>query len=312
MSYKELSRRCVEIEEEGMACGPISMLLIASEAVVETDEGIKYLTVEWISEVQDSITMIISNQSIIDLLEEGDMDKIIQANENSEIYSTMQGNYHNIDFLPTFQSLAKDLFQYMVENDYVDDDSDYEAWEWIKMFTEKNNDISNNQKEISKMENVKVLSVRCEEQEYEEYGMLWTAGMPAETVAEMKIQDGDDILFLTVEWSPETPETLTFTESTEPLMDLLVDESEEASEKIVAIRKSGNSRLVETSEDYKGKYTNQFQNLAREIYNYEENRRIDLADFEYQEDVYPWIQDWAGYSLDLPFEEDEEEDDDEM
>ena len=67
-NYKELSRRCVEIEEEGMTCGPISMLCVASEAVLEIEEGVQYLTVEWISEVPDSVSMIISSQSIIELL----------------------------------------------------------------------------------------------------------------------------------------------------------------------------------------------------------------------------------------------------
>ena len=301
MNYKELSRRCVEIQEEGMACGPFSMLSIASEATVETDDGIKYLTVEWISEVPDSVTMIISNQSVIDLLEEGDLDKISQANENSKVYSTMQGNYHDIDFLPIFQSLAKDLFQYMAENDYLyeEDDDEYEPWEWTKLF--------NNQKE-KKMNNIKVLSVRCEKQEYEEYGMFWAVGYPEETVAEMKIQDGEDVLYLTAEWNPDTPETLTFTESAEPLMDLLVDETEGIAEKIVEIRNSGCTYLVETSGDYKGKYIDQFKDLARRIYEQEEGFGIDLAEFEYLEDVYPWIQDWAGFSLDLPSEEDNSDD----
>lgn len=313
MNYKELSRRCVEIEEEGMACGPISMLCVASEAVLKTEEGVKYLTVEWISEVPDSVSMIISSQSIIELLERGDMDEISQVNENSKIYSTMDGDYKNIDFFPVFQSLAKDVFQYLDENDILDeeeadDEFGNEPWGWTKLFGDQTNGESDNQKKD--MNSIKMLSSRCERQEYEEYGIFWAAGAPEETVAEMKIQDGDDLLYLTVEWNPDTPETLTFTESTEPLMDLLVDETEGTTEKIVAIRDSGNSWLVETSEDYKGKYIDQFKSLAREIYSLEENSRIDLTEFEFQEDVFPWIQDWAEFYFDLPSEDDEEDEDD--
>ena len=312
MNYKELSRRCVEIEEEGMACGPVSMLCVASEAIVETEEGIKYLTVEWISEVPDSVTMIISSQSTIDLLEEGDLDKISQANEQSKIYSTMYGEYQDAEYLPVFRSLAKDLYQYMIDNDYLDEDDDPEdrEWSWTKLFTDQKNTESNNM-EKNDMENIKVLSSRCERLEYEFNGRYWALGAPEETVAEMKLQDGDETLYLTVEWNPEVPETLTFTESAEPFMDLLVDESQDALDTVISIRNSGKSWPVESRDDYKGKYIKQFKDLARKIYEQEEGSGIDLTDFEYLEDVYPWIQDWADYYIDLPSEDDEFEDEEE-
>ncbi len=65
---KEISRRAMNNDSEGMACGPSGLYAVDAEIVVEDEGKIVYLHTEWVSEVHDEILFEATTESIYDHL----------------------------------------------------------------------------------------------------------------------------------------------------------------------------------------------------------------------------------------------------
>lgn len=63
---KEISRRAMNNESEGMACGPSGLYAIDAEIVVDDEGKIVYLHTQWVDEVPDSILFEATTESIYD------------------------------------------------------------------------------------------------------------------------------------------------------------------------------------------------------------------------------------------------------
>lgn len=63
---KEISRRAMNNESEGMACGPSGLYAVDAEIVVEDEGKTVYLHTQWVDEVPDEILFEATTESIYD------------------------------------------------------------------------------------------------------------------------------------------------------------------------------------------------------------------------------------------------------
>ena len=63
---KEISRRAMNSESEGMACGPAGLYAVDAEIVVEDEGKLVYLHTQWVDEVPDAIHFEATTESVYD------------------------------------------------------------------------------------------------------------------------------------------------------------------------------------------------------------------------------------------------------
>jgi len=63
---KEISRRAMNSESEGMACGPAGAYAVDAEIVMEDEGKIVYLHTQWVDEASDMILFEATTESIYD------------------------------------------------------------------------------------------------------------------------------------------------------------------------------------------------------------------------------------------------------
>lgn len=154
------------------------------------------------------------------------------------------------------------------------------------------------------MSDVKVLSTRVDE--YIDEGIACGPISIDVVGAEAVIQDGDKKKYITICYVSEAGETLECDITDEPIYDFLVGEcSDEDIDVLDKRRDAGEQYTLDTEEDYDGPYLDIIKMLCRKIYDKAVEENIIGDDmFDYQEDVYPWISDFAGVTMDLPEYED--------
>lgn len=120
---KEISRRAMNNESEGMACGPSGLYAVDAEIVVEDEGRNVYLHTQWVSEVQDEISFEATTESIydhlakVDKLMNGDNDEFEKACKEMErtLDKTDLSKNEGIDIYERYAEQYQQLVQMMQE-----------------------------------------------------------------------------------------------------------------------------------------------------------------------------------------------------
>ena len=120
---KEISRRAMNNESEGMACGPSGIYAVDAEIVVEDEGKIVYLHTQWVSEVADSILFEATTESVYDEIAKinelinGDFDEFEEACKVLDRIRAKKGLSKNegIDISERYAEQYQQLVQMMQE-----------------------------------------------------------------------------------------------------------------------------------------------------------------------------------------------------
>lgn len=136
--------------------------------------------------------------------------------------------------------------------------------------------------------------------------------------AEMTIEEENNLKYLTLYWTFDTPEIIQMEVTDEPVAEILTyaAPTDDDMRLLENIRSRGEFYLIKAVEDYSGKYLPVVKELAK----YLVERMVDqwmlyAEQFECAEDVWPWLVEVAGVDYEglpkydeLPEEDEEEED----
>ena len=120
---KEISRRAMNNDSEGMACGPSGIYAADAEIVVEDEGKTVYLHTQWVDEVSDEILFEANTESIYDhlvrinKLMNGDNDELGKACEAMEQArnETDLSRIEGIDISERYAEQYQQLVQMMQE-----------------------------------------------------------------------------------------------------------------------------------------------------------------------------------------------------
>ena len=139
---KELSRRAMSTESNGMACGPMSVYAIDAEIVVEDEGKTVYLHTQWVDAVSEEILFEATTASIYDAeaainaidgtgadfdtaIENRDRLQAENALKDVDIYERYAKEYEQlIDLMQ--EVLKEDGIDFDLRNPYDDEDWDEE------------------------------------------------------------------------------------------------------------------------------------------------------------------------------------------
>lgn len=150
------------------------------------------------------------------------------------------------------------------------------------------------------MNEVKVLSTRAAE--YLEEGMACGPVAMDVVCAEAVVQDGDAKKYITVCYVSEASDVLECDITDEPIFDFMTQDVEEKDiELLDKIRDNGEQFTLEEEGDYDGSYLEIIKLLCRKLYDTAlEAGTISEDNFDYADNGYSWIKDYAGVKLDIP------------
>lgn len=118
MSMKEISRRRMYNEDEGMACGPVSITSIDAEIVVEEENGRRvYLHAQWADMGGDMIAYEANTESIYDAYEKmfraEDDDGIMAASDERDRIENECAIEDDDRFRPFYDELKRMILEEM-------------------------------------------------------------------------------------------------------------------------------------------------------------------------------------------------------
>lgn len=138
---KEITRRCATTCTEGIACGPIANDCAVAEMEIEKNGEKRFLTVEWIDEVPNSVSFEVTKESIFDLMlfVDDDLDKLMKIRE--EVTDEEDG------YEEQFEELVKLLKETLMKDNVYDP---YEAVkeEYDEEELEELNQLSEEEREL--------------------------------------------------------------------------------------------------------------------------------------------------------------------
>lgn len=126
---EEISRRIMFNEEEGMACGPISLTSIDAEIVVEDEkDGTVFLHGEWVLEAGDEICYDVTKRSIYDIHEklvncEDGFDELIMERDEIREKESLEDKERYASYLDEITKMIRDEIQ---KQGYEFDNEDWE------------------------------------------------------------------------------------------------------------------------------------------------------------------------------------------
>lgn len=116
---KEISRRAMNSESEGMACGPAGLYAVDAEIVVEDEGKLVYLHTQWVDEVPDDIYFEATTESIYDQMvkmntNQADFDKAVDEMNRIRDEKDLSKN-EGIDISERYAEQYQQLVQMMQE-----------------------------------------------------------------------------------------------------------------------------------------------------------------------------------------------------
>ena len=126
---KEISRRAMNSESEGMACGLAGLYAVDAEIVVENEGKFVYLHTQWVDEAPDSIFFEATTESIYDQMikmnaDEAAFDEAIDAINrirDEKDLSKNEGIDISIRYADQYQQLIQ-MMQEILDQDEMDFD----------------------------------------------------------------------------------------------------------------------------------------------------------------------------------------------
>ena len=126
---KEISRRIMFNQEDGIACGPVSLKSIDAEIVVEDEkDGIVFLHGEWVLEAGDDILYDATKRSVYDIHEkiennEEDFDKLIKERDDIREKESLEDKERFVTYFDEIKNMIRDEVE---KQGYVFGDEDWE------------------------------------------------------------------------------------------------------------------------------------------------------------------------------------------
>ena len=120
---KEISRRSMYYEEEGMACGPVGIAAIDAEIVVEMNNGQKvYLSAQWVDAAGDEIYYQATKASAYEYYLKLHGCDFEESQELIEEKNKVEEDRveDNPEFAPFYEELKQMVYKEMRDNDLED------------------------------------------------------------------------------------------------------------------------------------------------------------------------------------------------
>ena len=130
-NMKEISRRSMYHEDEGMACGPVSMATADAEIVIDNNGDKVYLHGQWIDELGDEIFYEATKESTYDIYEkfnkkEGDDDELLAEYDRVANNAIQNVEIYNCYFEEIKKMIFEELDKHGIVIDFDEEDEEME------------------------------------------------------------------------------------------------------------------------------------------------------------------------------------------
>ena len=125
---REIRRSCEYNLSEGKACGPFAIGAVVAEIVVEDGGKEKYLTMCWINEVSDGVSLEVTDKSIKKYLLDLDesQEELDEIRKNGTVQSFEFDEEYNGEYKEQYKELLKMIQNKRKEEGLMDEE---DVWE---------------------------------------------------------------------------------------------------------------------------------------------------------------------------------------